>query len=529
MEDGAMPRDDAATTAIFELDDRIDLATANAVAEGTRRLAVSPAAAARCARAHDRLGRLIAEGRHVYGLTTGFGPLANRLVGPGNGVALQQNLIHHLASGLGPPLSWATARAVVLARLVSIARGVSGASGESVRALEMLLASDLAPWLPSRGTVGASGDLTPLAHLVLCLQGRGRFITRGGETLDGTAGLVRLGLTPLSLEARDGLALVNGTSAMTGIAVRNAQAAGRAGAWALALTAAMGECLGARAEAWHPELARVRPHPGQVRAAAELARRIAGSARLEVRPIALRRLGIVHLETEDHPGQDAYTLRCAPQVVGAFLDQAAWHDGVVEIELNAVTDNPILPEDFDPPALHGGNFMGQHVALASDALSTGVSVLAGLAERQVARLTDERLNQGLPAFLHGGEAGLNSGFMGAQVTATALVAEMRATGPASVHSLSTNGANQDVVSLGTIAARLTEAKLRTLSEVQAILALCVAQAMEHRGGPECRGFSPAAQALHRMVRKISPPLSADRPLAEEIAAMTDAIAAATPP
>lgn len=524
-----MPRDGQPPLAVFELDDRIDLSTANAVAEGRVRLSLSAASTERCGRAHERLLRLIAEGRHVYGLTTGFGPLANRLVGPGNGVALQQNLIHHLATGLGPHLGWAEARAVVLARLMSIVQGASGASPASIAALVAVLASDLAPLIPARGTVGASGDLTPLAHLVLCLQGRGRFLARSGEEVAGDAALLRLDLRPLSLDARDGLALVNGTSAMTGIALRNAQAAARAADWALALTAAMGECLGGRAEAWHPELARLRPHPGQIRAAGELRRRIEGSRRMEERPIAFRTLDIAHLEQEARAGQDAYTLRCAPQVVGAYLDQAAWHDSVVEIELNAVTDNPVLPETYDPPALHGGNFMGQHVALASDALSSAVTVLAGLAERQVARLTDERLNQGLPAFLHGGEAGLNSGFMGAQVTATALLAEMRATGPASVHSISTNGANQDVVSLGTIAARLAAGKLRTVAEIHAILALCVAQAIEHCGGPRCDGFSPRAQALHAMIRRISPPLWADRPLSDEIASMADAVASASPP
>jgi tyrosine ammonia-lyase len=524
-----MPRDDISLSPVFELDDLIDLPTANAVAEGRVRIVLSPAARDRCARAHDRLARLIGEGRHVYGLTTGFGPLANRLIGPGNGVALQQNLVHHLASGLGPPLSWAAARAVVLARLVSISRGVSGASAASIEALEALLASDLAPVLPSRGTVGASGDLTPLAHLVLCLQGRGAFFMRTGERLNGGGGLALLGLEPLSLDDRDGLALVNGTSAMTGIAIRNAQAAGRGADWALALTAAMAECLGGRAEAWHEAISRLRPHPGQVRAARELRRLIEGSARMNRRPIAERRLDVVGMEVEDVAGQDAYTLRCAPQVIGACIDQGTWHDGVVEIELNAVTDNPILPEGYDPPALHGGNFMGQHVALASDALGTAVTVLAGLAERQIARITDERLNAGLPAFLHAGVAGLNSGFMGAQVTATAILAEMRATGPASVHSLSTNGANQDVVSLGTIAARLTADRLRILSEIQAILALCVAQAIEMRGGEECEGFSASARGLHAAVRLISPSLKADRPLAEEVEAMADAIAAAPPP
>ncbi len=524
-----MPRDDARQKAVFELADRIGLADANAVVDGTLRLALSPAARARCARSQDRLARIIAEGRHVYGLTTGFGPLANRLIGPGQGVELQQNLIHHLASGLGPPLSWPEARAVVLSRLVSISRGASGASSETIAALEVLLASDLAPALPSRGTVGASGDLTPLAHLALCLQGRGSFLTRDGAAVPGTAALAQLGLQPLSLAARDGLALVNGTSAMTGIALRNAQTAGRSAGWALALTAAAAECLAARAEAWSAEVSSLRPHPGQVRAAAILRDRIAGSERVEKRPLALRRLGVDGVAVEATAGQDAYSLRCVPQVVGAFLDQLTWHDQVVETELNAVTDNPVLPEDGEAPALHGGNFMGQHVAQVSDGLSVAATVLGGLAERQIARLTDEKLNAGLPAFLHGGAAGLNSGFMGAQVTATAIVAEMRATGAASIHSVSTNGANQDVVSLGTIAARLAAARLRNVAEIHAILALCVAQAMEHRGGPECRGFSPAARAVHAAVRTVSPSLVTDRPLAEEIEIMTQVVASAPPP
>ena len=521
--------DGNALAAVHELDGHVDLATANALVDGHMRLALSPATRARCEDAHARLLRLIGEGRHVYGVTTGFGPLANRLVGPGHGVELQQNLIHHLASGQGPALNWGEARAVVLARLVSIAKGASGASAESVDALVTLLSSDLAPLLPGRGTVGASGDLTPLAHLVLCLQGRGSFVDRAGGTLDGGKALERLGLQPLSLDRRDGLALVNGTSAMTGIALRNAQSVARGIDWTLALTAAMAECLGGRLEAWHPEFSRLRPHPGQVRAADELRRRVLGSDRIERRPIALRKLSEGEAGVEETPGQDAYTLRCVPQVAGACADQADWHAGIVEIELNSVTDNPVLPEGYDPPALHGGNFMGQHVALASDALGTAVVVLAGLAERQIARLTDEKLNAGLPAFLHGGQAGLHSGFMGAQVTATSILAEMRATGPASVHSLSTNAANQDVVSLGTIAARLAAGKIACLAEIQAIQALCVAQAMEARGGTTCRGFSPAARRLQAVVRTVSAPLSADRPLADEIASMAAILASTSPP
>lgn len=513
-------RDETERTALFELDDRIDLGAANAIAEGRMRVALSGRARARCRGAEARLGQAIAERRHIYGITTGFGPLANRLVSPEDGVTLQQNLVHHLATGQGPALGWAEARAVVLARLVSLSKGASGASARSIDALLAVLNSGLAPEIPARGTVGASGDLTPLAHMVLCLQGRGAFLTEDGARLDGPAALQRLALVPLDLSSRDGLALVNGTSAMTGVALRNAQAAGRAADWALALTALMGECMGGRAEAWAAEFALLRPHAGQIRAAAELRARLAGSARMATAPIASRCLGVDDIHPEDEAGQDAYTLRCAPQVVGAVLDAQNWHDQVLETELNAVTDNPIFPPHADVPALHGGNFMGQHVALVSDALANAVTVLAGLAERQVARLTDERLNRGLPAFLHRGPCGLNSGFMGAQVTATALLAEMRAIGAASVQSLSTNGANQDVVSMGTISARLVADKLARCGEIQAILAMAVAQAAELRGGRELEGFSRAGTRLVTWIRESVPALEEDRPLAEEIAAMS---------
>ena len=503
---------------VVALDGPLSLEAAAQIALGRCGVALSEEAADRCSRAHARLSRVLAENRHVYGLTTGFGPLANRLVPAAEGERLQQNLVHHLASGVGPMLSWAQARAVVLARLVSIARGASGASPEAIAALCTLLCSDLAPELPARGTVGASGDLTPLAHMVLCFQGRGRFLRADGSLLDGRAALDQMALRPLSLHRRDGLALVNGTSAMTGIALLNARSARRALAWSLRLTAAMAEAMCAYAEAWHPAFATLRPHPGQAQAADALRAATAGSAWLRTEPIAARRLASGTADIEAEAGQDAYTLRCAPQVVGAALDCLAWHDATVATELNGVSDNPIFPEGAEVPALHGGNFMGQHVALAADALSNAVLVTACLAERQIARLTDERLNRGLPAFLHRGAGGLNSGFMGAQVTASAILAEMRATGGgAAIQSLSTNGANQDVVSLGTIAARLTASRLDDLTTLHAILALAVTQALELRAEIAEGSASAAAQALALHIRSASPPLQEDRPLAEDIA------------
>ncbi|MEO1678546.1 MAG: aromatic amino acid ammonia-lyase [Pseudomonadota bacterium] len=521
------PRSLAATVSI---DDRIGLTDARAIICGHVRAELEPAALARVAAAHARLRTVLVEGRHVYGLTTGFGPLANRIVSPRDAETLQQNLVHHLASGVGPELGWAEGRAVAFARLMSIVQGVSGASTVALQALMTLLASDLAPVLPARGTVGASGDLTPLAHLVLCLQGRSEFMRRDGQRIGGPEALDALGLSPLSLAGRDALALVNGTSAMTGIATLNAGAADRAAAWALRLTAALCDVLGGHPEAWHPAVAEVRPHPGQVRAAAALRAALAGGDLATRLPLAMRRLADAdHGQREAEAGQDAYTLRCAPQVIGAVLDTFAWHDTVVERELNAATDNPIFPADGAPPALHGGNFMGQHVALVSDALAGATTVLAGLAERQISRVTDERLNRGLPAFLHRGQEGVNSGMMGAQVTATALLCEMRAlSGGASVQSLSTNGANQDVVSLGTIAARLAADRLADLGRIQAILAICVAQAVDLREASGWTGLAPATRAARDFVRQASPALLEDRPLGAEIEAVADAMALESP-
>ena len=516
---------------VLTLDGWMCLEEARAVAEGRQRLQLSDRLRRRCAAGHDRRRAVLAERRHVYGLTTGFGPLANRFVSPEDGTALQQNLVHHLASGVGPLLGWAESRAMVLARLVSISRGVSGASGGAIDALLAVLNSDLAPDIPARGTVGASGDLTPLAHLVLCLQGRGGFHSRSGEALTGPAALDRLGRAPLALHARDGLALVNGTSAMTGIALINAAAVRRALDWSVALTAALAEALCGHAEAWHPQLAELRPHPGQRAVTEALQSRIAGSTLCTHALTSARRLPLAGAPPAEHPGQDAYTLRCAPQVIGAAHDMAAWHADTVLRELNSVSDNPVFPEDDDIAALHGGNFMGQHVALASDALSNAVLVLAGLAERQIARLTDERLNRGLPPFLHRGTCGLNSGLMGAQVTATALLAEMRATGGgAAMQSLSTNAANQDVVSLGTIAARLAADRLATLAQLHGILALAVAQGVELRqeARPDGR-ISPATASLLGWIRRHSPRLDTDRPLGPEIEEIGRAIARTAPP
>jgi tyrosine ammonia-lyase len=517
---------------ILVLDQHIEICDAYEIITGKVRIALSNQAINRCFASHERLQKVITENRHVYGLTTGFGPLANRLVDKAQGALLQQNLVNHLATGVGPILCWRASRAMVLARLLSILQGASGASEFAIASLVALMNSEFAPSVPSKGTVGASGDLTPLAHMVLCFQGRGAFIDKSGRVLDGMTGLQKLGVPPIDLARRDGLALVNGTSAMTGIAVLNAVQGERAVAWSLALTAMLAETQNGRVEAWHAAFGALRPHHGQVFAAKALRDHVGESGRVTHGFLAQRCLVDAEGVIEDHAGQDAYTLRCAPQVIGAVVDTFAWHHKVVSTELTAVTDNPIFPPNHAETAfgLHGGNFMGQHVGLASDAFANAATVLAGLAERQVARLTDEVLNRGLPAFLHTGAPGLNSGFMGAQVTATALLAEMRSTGAASVQSISTNGANQDVVSMGTIAARLAHTKLEALAQIQAILALALAQAVDIMCTRNADvPFSRNATQVRDFVRTISAPLNGDRPLGRDIEAVAKAIAENAPP
>ncbi|MEL6577131.1 MAG: aromatic amino acid ammonia-lyase, partial [Pseudomonadota bacterium] len=457
---------------------------ADRVAAGETRLVLSEERWARIEAAHSRLGRVIDEARTVYGITTGFGPLANRALAPGQAVSLQHGLVAHLATGIGPDFGWHEARLILLARLLSIAAGYSGASPALVRLLLAVLDSDLAPSVPTRGTVGASGDLTPLAHMALCLMGRASFMDADGTPVAPSEAFARLAMPPLTLAARDGLALVNGTSAMTGLSVRNGLRAARLLAWSETLSHGMAELQHARAEHWDPVFATVRPHPGQQAVTQRLAALRAGGARLVMSPVAAA-TGTAHRAVDagpqrpdDEAMQDAYSLRCVPQILGAAADAFAFHHAVVERELNAVTDNPIFPEG-PTPALHGGNFMGSHVAIAADLLANATLTIAQLAERQIARLTDERLNRGLPPFLQRGTPGLNSGLMGAQVTATALLAEMRTRAvPAAAQSISTNAANQDVVSMGTIAARNAALQLDDTARILAILALGVAQGID---------------------------------------------------
>ncbi|PAU81117.1 histidine ammonia-lyase [Halovibrio salipaludis] len=467
---------------------------------------------------HNRLTRYQGEQRLIYGVTTGYGPLANTIVGSDHSEALQRNLVAHLSAGVGDPLSREQTRATMAARVSALSRGASGIAPAALNQLLTCLNANALPVVPAMGTVGASGDLTPLAHIAGALMGKGWIRHGDGDPEPAAAVLERLGLAPLEPGGKDAIALVNGTSAMTGIAALNDRLADRALRWSTLITVAHAQALRGRREAWHSAFGNLRPHPGQ-----QKLHRWLGILD-EAPPDAMTDEGQVAtdaLQQLSAPIQDPYSLRCAPQLLGAVADQVDWHTQIVTTELNSVTDNPILPETLDQ-ALHGGNFYGQHVALASDALANAVITLAVHAERRIARLANPRLNQDLPAFLTGSETGLHSGFMGAQVTASALLAEMRTQAtPASIQSIPTNGDNQDVVTMGTIGARRTHHLLALLYRILAIDALMAVQALELRAEPHLR--SEATAQMMAWVRARSPSLTSDRALSEDIEKTAEAM------
>ncbi len=491
----------------------------HAIATRQREAHLGAAAAARMAASHATLTRMVEERRRIYGVTTGYGPLASHPITPEHAQLLQQNLVYHLCSGVGKPLSPVHTRAMIAARASSIARGYSGVGAPLFQRLLDCLNLDLVPVVPEMGTVGASGDLTPLAHVALTLMGEGEMWYQGTR-LPAAAVWAAVGQQPITLGHKEGIALVNGTSCMTGIAAINAERARRAVHLALRLSVLYAECLNGKLEAWDPRFGVARPHKGQQQAHAALARWVDGSARLTPHVQPPPRLdesqAVDGWLPEGECPQDPYTIRCVPQVIGAVLDVLRFHDEIVTTELQSATDNPLVFSD-DEAILHGGNFYGQHVAFASDALLNAVTKIAIHAERCIARITDRSQNHGLPSFLHGGPDGVNSGFMGAQVTASALVAELRTRAvPASIQSVPTNANNQDVVTMGTIAARKTADALDLVYHVLAIHTLALAQAAELRGGAMLDGFAPGSRALVQWVRRSHAALDRDRPLSPDI-------------
>jgi histidine ammonia-lyase len=456
-------------------------------------LSFSPATRTRVARCAQFVTEQQRVGSTIYGLSTGFGPLVS-FRASADASEHGMGLLNHLRSGQGELLAPAVTRAMLLARTWSLAQGHSGVSVEVLEALSAVLAVPWAPAVPAWGSVGASGDLTPLAHAASALCGEG-VAFHGQERLSAMAALERVGLRPVKLKGRDALALVNGTSLTTAAAALAVCAARRAISVALGLSALTVETLGGSAEFATPALLALSGHPSAHRVALRLEEMLHGSTAKSERPL-----------------QEAYSLRCVPQLVGAVEESVAHAEQVIIADLNGVSDNPV----FFPEAgkiIHGGNFFGQQVAFAADALNLALTQLANLAERQLDLLLDPTRNGGLPPLLSA-KPGAQSGLAGVNLTATAVVALMRRSAtPASIQSLPTNGHNQDVVPFGTQAALEALEQSARLALVQASLALGLRQAA-HLGAPA--PTSAPGRALLQMLSECAAPVDPDRPLAEDV-------------
>ena len=475
-----------------------------AVARRGRPVALDPAARDRMAASRAVIERVVASGETVYGVTTGFGDLADVRISPEQTATLQRNLVRSHAAGVGPPLPDEVVRATLLLRVNALAVGLSGVRPELADLLVAMLNAGVHPVVPSRGSVGASGDLAPLAHLALVVIGEGEAEVAGGR-LPGGEALAAAGLEPIELGAKEGLALLNGTQLMAALG-----ALAVADARQLVLTAdvvgAMSlEALLGTASAFDEALIGARPHPGQVASAARLRRLLAESE-----------IGASH-RSSPHRVQDAYSLRCMPQVHGAVLDALAPLEDALAIEMNAATDNPLVFPDGR--VISGGNFHGEPLALALDHARLALTALATISERRTARLVDARLS-GLPAFL-AAEPGLQSGLMIAQYTAAALVNELKTTAhPASADTIPTSANQEDHVSMGATSGLLLQEAVDRVTSVLAIEALCAARGLDLRA-PLRPGQGVAA--AHATVRTAVPPLEADRPPAPDIAALARVI------
>ena len=463
-------------------------------------------AAEQLVRAAAKLVAEVAEGdTPVYGINTGFGDLSQKRIARGDLVKLQYNLLRSHAAGVGDPLPQDVTRAILLLRANTLASGRSGVRPETIDLLLDLLNRGVHPVIPMHGSVGASGDLAPLAHAALVLIGEGEAVFEGKQ-VSGAEALKRADLKPIELAPKEALALINGTQVMTAIgclALHDAEVLCTSADIVGALSA---EALRSTDAAWDEALHLERPHPGQVTVAANLRRLVHGSPL-----VASHRVG-------DPRVQDPYSIRCMPQVHGASRDALAQTRRILEIEINSVTDNPLVFVE-QRRIVSGGNFHGQPVAIGLDLATIAVAEIADISESRIDRLTNGHTS-GLPAFLSP-DPGTNSGFMVAQYTAAALVAENRLRAmPASVGSISTSADMEDHVSMGVHAAHKLAAVVRNTRDVLAIEALCAAQGIDLLGATT----SVALEAARRVIREHVPMLQTDRALAPDIATLRDVIA-----
>ena len=489
-----------------------------AVARDGAAATLDPAARSRMARSRAVVEELVDEGAVVYGVTTGFGALANRSIDRADAERLQENLLVSHAAGVGAPLPREVVRAMPLLRANTLALGFSGARPVVAERLLDFLRLGIHPVVPSQGSVGASGDLAPLAHLALPLIGRGQ-VELGGTTVPALIALRETGLEPLVLGAKEGLAILNGTQLMSALGALVAADAARLNATASVAAAMSVEALLGTEIAFAAALQEARPHPGQVAVAAEL--------RWLLRDSALQRSH----HASGHKVQDPYSVRCVPQVHGAVRDALDHLGRVLDIEMNAATDNPLIFPDggvCDEAAsatgggrvISGGNFHGEPVALALDFAKLALAELGSISERRTALLLDPHLNGDLPAFL-AADSGLETGFMLYQYTAAALASENKSLAhPASADSIPTSANQEDHVSMGPIAGRQARLVVDHVEQILAIELVCAARALDLRLAtlPETTPGAGVA-AAHAAIREVVRPWDGDREPGPDIEAV----------
>jgi histidine ammonia-lyase len=477
------------------------------VAQGREQVVLADEARARVEKARQVVQNIVDEGRTVYGVNTGFGKLSDVSIDRSDLIQLQLNLVRSHSCGLGEPLSEAEARAMLLLRANVLAAGFSGARPLVIDTLTAMLEKGVTPVIPEKGSVGASGDLAPLAHLALAAIGEGEVFYKG-ERLAAAVALERAQIAPLRLEVKEGLALLNGTQAMGAV---GALALGRAEklvyladvAGAMTLEALRGTPV-----AFDERIHMARPHPGQLAVAAHLRELLQES---EIRKS--------HLDNDPRV-QDAYSLRCMPQVHGAIRTALSHAVQVVEIESGSATDNPLVFAETGE-VLSGGNFHGAPLALVFDYAAIALTDLMSITERRIDRLVNPDSNEGLPPFLTS-QPGISSGFMMLQVTAVALLNEAKVLAhPASIDNVPTDGGKEDHVSMGMTSATKLRGIVKLAELATAIELLTAAQALEYRPLAPGRGVKQA----YDIVRKLVPPLTQDRSMSGDIERIRDAITA----
>jgi histidine ammonia-lyase len=477
-----------------------------AVARRDAHVSLAPEAASRMTENRTLVEQLADGDSPVYGISTGFGALATTSVAPEQRSQLQHAVVRSHAAGMGPPVEREVVRAMMLLRARSLAMGYSGVRPAVVEGLVGLLNGGLSPVVPEHGSLGASGDLAPLAHVSLALIGEGHLTTPDDQVVPAASGLASIGLAPVELEAKEGIALINGTDGMLGMLVLAGEDAHGLLATADVAAAMSVEALLGTDRAFAPDLMGLRPHPGQSASASNLTRLLAGS---EI--VASHRHDDVRI-------QDAYSMRCAPQVLGAARDTLAFADEVAGRELESAIDNPVVLPDGRVES--NGNFHGAPLGYACDFLAIALTDVAAMAERRIDRLLDATRSVGLPAFL-AEDPGVNSGLMIAQYTAAAMVAECRQLAyPASVDTVPTSGMQEDHVSMGWTAARKLRRVVVDVARVVGVEVLCAAAALDLRA--PLRPAVATAAVRDRLRAVVAGP-GVDRFLAPDLAAVEELV------